>query len=788
MRNYEQIEGTLFSSAFNTRDYVHVTLKGYFNLVESTKYQQLIGNVRALYAAHKTAEADTLKKQLALFVCGGVMEGGRRLEHLKKYSQIICADLDDVPGSPASILQQAFGLDYVLGGHISPSGSGVKLFIPVDSDLPHHALAFETVRRRLETDLPGITLDPSGKDPNRGCFVSYDPTAFLKTECEPLHVDIPPATTSKKRSVVAGSGSALQNYVDKFETGNAFGEGARHTFVVKLAAALNSAGFDQAETEAECIRRYALPDFTSAEIRETVTDIYSRYRTDFGTRKGSEKSDDKNEKAIKTVKTAVDTSAETQLPEGTTEEPDIEPDEALLPRFGEVAYESLPAFFLDILKPVTDPVERDVTLFSSLLLCSSTMPQLMGSLRSHEYQPPYYGIVLGESGSGKGCVSSLHRIVEAWQQYIYDNSRSYVKEYNKAREEYEAYKQAMRQMRSKGKPYMGPVVEEPEPVKQRNLHISGYTSAARMIEQLQDNFPYASCLFETEAEAVVNTLSQDYGGYGPVINQAAHHEMVGNSSKANGTFLSRYPLLTILLTGTPGMMKRLIPSTENGMFSRMLIYKIVRGGQYHPLTSADDSPHAAHYLDAIGQRLLDIAVHLEENPTWVKFTDTQRKRVDRFFEHEYHNVFVFGNEDMASTVLRYRLDVFRIAMTLTGIRKGSSRSTEKDITILNEDVITALEIVRVCLRHAFVVGTTLKRSKDEIHYKFPYSQQKLFSEMPETFKRSEMITEGCVRKISVSSVDRLLKKAEKYGLITSLGGGYFQKTSLGKDVKISDVP
>lgn len=416
------------------------------------------------------------------------------------------------------------------------------------------------------------------------------------------------------------------------------------------------------------------------------------------------------------------------------------------------------------------------------------MPQLMGSLRCREYQSPYYGLVIGESGSGKGCVASLHRLIEPYQQYIYDNSHYRVKEYEKNKEEYEIYKQAVRQARSKWKAYTGPVVEEPEPVKQRNLHISGYTSAARMIEQLQDNYPYASCLFETEMEAVVNTFSQDYGGYGYVINQSAHHEMVGNASKANGTVLSYIPLLTILLTGTPGMLKRLIPSTENGMFSRMLIYKIVRGGQYRPLTSADDSPYAAHYLDDMAQRLLDIAVHLDANPTWVKLTDAQRKRIDRFFEREYKNVFVFGNEDMASAVLRYRLDVFRIAMTLTGIRKGASRSTEKDVTILDEDVNTAMEIVRVCLQHAFVVGTTLKRGKDEVRYKFPYTQQKLFVDMPDTFKRSDMSQEGSVRKISLSSVDRLLKKAESYGLIVSLGGGYFQKTTLGKDVKISDIP
>lgn len=213
-------------------------------------------------------------------------------------------------------------------------------------------------------------------------------------------------------------------------------------------------------------------------------------------------------------------------------------------------------------------------------------------------------------------------------------------------------------------------------------------------------------------------------------------------------------------------------------------YPIARGGKYRPLTSVDDSPHADHNLDAIGQCLLDIAIHLDENPTWVKFTDTQRKQIDRSFEHEYQNVFVFGNDDMVSAVLRYLLDVFRIAMRLTGLvaqyGKGYYRS-ERRCRYGSQNSPCLFE-------DAFVVGTTLKKSKDEVHYKFLYNQQKSFVDMPTSFKRSEIIAEGNVRKISVSIINRLLKKAEESELIASPGGGYFKKTTLGKDVKTSEVP
>ena len=40
----------------------------------------------------------------------------------------------------------------------------------------------------IEKDLPGVTVDISGKDANRGCFASYDPDAFYKEVVEVVHV------------------------------------------------------------------------------------------------------------------------------------------------------------------------------------------------------------------------------------------------------------------------------------------------------------------------------------------------------------------------------------------------------------------------------------------------------------------------------------------------------------------------------------------------------------------------------------------------------------------------
>ena len=212
------------------------------------------------------------------------------------------------------------------------------------------------------------------------------------------------------------------------------------------------------------------------------------------------------------------------------------------------------------------------------------------------------------------------------------------------------------------------------------------------------------------------------------------------------------------------------------------MYCIPGSGTYRPLTSADDSPAASEYFEALGQRVLDIGVFLDNSPTWVKFSDAQRKRLDRFFEREYYNVRSFGNEDMESTVLRYRLAIFRIGMQLTALRKGESGCSERVWTISDDDFATAFHLGKVCLQHAYVVATSLQSASSEVHFRFPHHLRNLFVSLLDSFKRIDVVKEANVREISESTVDKFLRKLQKNDLIVSEGNGYYRKTERGKQV------
>ena len=106
-----------------------MTLNQYIGKVKSGEYARPIAYLRGLIKAGKKDEADAYKKKLPLYVAGGVMEGGRKLEHMVRYSACMVIDIDDSPIPVLELLRRAAEFPYVKAGHVSPSGTGVKLFI-----------------------------------------------------------------------------------------------------------------------------------------------------------------------------------------------------------------------------------------------------------------------------------------------------------------------------------------------------------------------------------------------------------------------------------------------------------------------------------------------------------------------------------------------------------------------------------------------------------------------------------------------------------------------------------
>lgn len=75
--------------------------------------------------------------------------------------------------------------EYVLMAFISPSGCGVKIVVRTDcTNREDHNTYFDRLSARLANNYPVISIDMSGRNVNRLCFLSYDNEIFYNPECE----------------------------------------------------------------------------------------------------------------------------------------------------------------------------------------------------------------------------------------------------------------------------------------------------------------------------------------------------------------------------------------------------------------------------------------------------------------------------------------------------------------------------------------------------------------------------------------------------------------------------
>ena len=126
---------------------------------------------------------------------------------------------------------------------------------------------------------------------------------------------------------------------------------------------------------------------------------------------------------------------------------DVEPEEAGLPHFDRSVLVHLPGLLQDIVKTASNDREFDLMLLAGITILCTTVPGVSGMLKREPYRPPIYTLVIGPSGSGKGCINIVYRIVKAWQTYVSDISKARVKEYLAKKENCELYRAQQRSSR-----------------------------------------------------------------------------------------------------------------------------------------------------------------------------------------------------------------------------------------------------------------------------------------------------------------------------------------------------
>lgn len=232
-----------------------------------------------------------LKKNLPAVTFSGTLSGEGRLDsNVDNYTGIVVCDIDKIPPGKLNRYKNDLRHDnYVMAFFESPS-RGLKVLIQVDTELKYHnPHAFVQIEQYMMEHYE-IKIDPSGKNPSRLCFVSYDPEMHYNDSADVFPVD---ATIDYEALEISATMESVKHLNEDFEASSdsnfvfdtvckwiadskvgSYHKGNRNNFVFALACRLSEAGMTHDIALGMIFTRYP-----SLGIKETKSTVRSAYRT-----------------------------------------------------------------------------------------------------------------------------------------------------------------------------------------------------------------------------------------------------------------------------------------------------------------------------------------------------------------------------------------------------------------------------------------------------------------------------------------------------------------------------
>jgi len=257
-----------------------VELSDVLNAIKNGAFKERIEYLRNL----PKDDYDVAKKLLPHFTASGVFGEARKPEFTLEYNPLLVLDVDHAGYKNAKRLKKVLALfSHCLAAFLSPRGDGVKILVLTDSTQATHAAVFKQIADFYEEQL-GVTIDRSGIDPNRCCFVSWDPDLYLNespvkfksTPVEPQSIAPQPERkmfVPRDLNDPCDDKSIFEEMVRFTERLEEYHRGNRNVFIYKLANNLNRRGIDVFSAERMIRERY-----NDLPLKETVHTVRSAYR------------------------------------------------------------------------------------------------------------------------------------------------------------------------------------------------------------------------------------------------------------------------------------------------------------------------------------------------------------------------------------------------------------------------------------------------------------------------------------------------------------------------------
>lgn len=445
--------------------------------------------------------------------------------------------------------------------------------------------------------------------------------------------------------------------------------------------------------------------------------------------------------------------------------------------------------------PTFDPHRRWPLLLERIMACGTSRAQcdvlLLGavtvlgaSMGSHVrcsyggkmISPCLQSFVVGLPVAGKGVLSLVRLLVEP----IHDDIRRQVDKGMEAYRREKARYDALGKDRAKE--------EMPVPPPNRMFLISGNNTGTGILQNLMDS-DGTGLICESEADTISTAIGSDYGHWSDTMRKAFDHDRLSYNRRTDREYREvKKSYLAVLLSGTPAQVKPLIPSAENGLFSRQVFYYMPAIHQWQDQFDRNDNDLEKAFTQWGTEWKEKQKTIVMGGLFTLRLTGSQKEEFNQTFKALFARSGLTNGNEMASSVARLAINICRIMEVVAMLRmleQGETAAptnvspapdtptdnlkdnivTRWDLAITADDFHTVLSLAESLYCHIIHIFSFLPRI--ETTSSRNAERDALLNSMASTFTRHEFLEKAQEIGIKPETANTWLKRMKKRGLLES---------------------
>lgn len=439
-----------------------------------------------------------------------------------------------------------------------------------------------------------------------------------------------------------------------------------------------------------------------------------------------------------------------------------------------------------ILSCATSRTQYDILLLGTVTVLGASMGRNVRCAYGGKMTSPcLQTFVVAPSTSGKGILSLVRLLVEPFHDEIRKQTAESMACYRREKSKYEA----LGKERAK--------TEAPMMPPDKMFLIPGNNTGTGILQNLIDS-DGTGLICESEADTISSAIGSDYGHWSDTLRKAFDHDRVAYNRRTDREYREvKKTYLSVLISGTPSQVKSLIPTAENGLFSRQIFYYMPSIRQWQNQFDRNDRNLEEPFTKMGMEWKEKLKIIYMGGIFTLHLSDGQKEEFNRLFSQLFTRSELTNGSEMSGSVARLAINICRIMEVVAMLRMlesediatsphlspdpGTSADNLKDhivslwnLDITEDDFHAVLSMAECLYRHATHILSFLPAT--EVTRRGNADRDALVQCMKKRFTRIEFLQKAEEMGIKTATASTWLKRMLKNGLVENMDGkGTYQK-------------